>query len=49
MRIIQREPLPQVCAECEEVKEFGTECACYNCDYALERFEILPDEEPIDE
>jgi hypothetical protein len=49
MRFEEVKPLPQVCQECEEVKEYGVECACYNCDYALERFRMFPDEEPIEE
>lgn len=49
MRFEEVSPLPQVCQECAEVKEYGVECACYNCDYALERFRMLPDEEPIEE
>lgn len=39
-------PLPQVCQECQEVKEWGVECACYNCDHALERFEMITVDDP---
>lgn len=49
MRFREANPLPQVCQQCAEVKEHGVECACYNCDYALERFEILPDDAPYNE
>ena len=45
MEPIENNPLPQVCQECEEVKEWGIELACYNCDYALERFKILDSSE----
>ena len=45
MELREVKPLPQVCQQCAEVKEFGVECACYNCDYSLERFEFVPEEE----
>ena len=41
IKLIEVEPLPQVCQECQEVKEYGVDCACYNCDYALERFRVV--------
>ena len=41
IKLIEVEPLPQVCQECQEVKEYGVDCACYNCDYALERFMMI--------
>lgn len=41
MEIEEVKPLPQVCQECEEVKKYGVENACYNCENALERFKIL--------
>lgn len=44
--IIERNPLPQRCLECEDAKEgealgLSVDAYCYNCDYALERFEIV--------
>lgn len=45
MKLREVKPLPQVCQECKEVKEEGVECACYNCDHALERFEIVEEKE----
>ena len=41
----ERNPLPEVCAKCQEVIEEGVDCACYNCEHALERFELIDDEE----
>lgn len=43
IEIRERNPLPEVCRNCEELKECGgnVDAACYNCDYALERFEII--------
>ena len=46
LEIREIQPLPQRCQECEEVKEHGVDCACYNCDYALERFELVKVDEP---
>ena len=48
--IIERKPLPQRCVDCEDAKEgkalgVGVDAYCYNCDYALERFEIIKDTE----
>lgn len=43
--IREKKPLPEVCAKCQEVKEWGVDAACYNCDHALERFEIVEVEE----
>lgn len=40
IELVEVKPLPQVYQECKEVKEFGIDAACYNCEYALERFEI---------
>lgn len=40
IEFVEVQQLPLRCQECQEVKEFGADCACYNCDYALERFEI---------
>lgn len=48
MEVIEVSPLPQVCQECEEVKEYGVDAACYNCDYALERFIIINNEKAGD-
>lgn len=45
MEIVENNPLPQRCQDCQEVKEFGVDCACYNCDYALERFTIIDSKE----
>ena len=39
------EPLPQECQECKEVEEWGVDCACYNCDFALKRFKMIRVEE----
>lgn len=46
LEIREIQPLPQRCQECEKVKEDGVDCACYNCDYALERFELVKLDEP---
>jgi len=40
-------PLPQICQDCQEVKEFGVDAACYNCDYCLERFKPVFDTEKL--
>ena len=47
MKIIEANPLPQRCIECPEAKEgeelgVGPDAYCYNCDFALDRFIILP-------
>ena len=42
MELVENKPLPQVC---QEVKEWGIELACYNCDYALFRFSIVDSSE----
>ena len=44
IELIENEALPQVCALCKEVEEFGVDAACYNCDYALERFRMVDSE-----
>ena len=45
IRLRERKPLPQRCKDCQEVKEFGIDAACAECDYCLERFEITREEE----
>lgn len=47
MEIVEVNPLPQRCLECQEKKEaeelgLGPDAYCYNCDFALDRFVILP-------
>ena len=47
--IIERNPLPQRCLECEEAAEgealgLSVDAYCYNCDYALDRFQIVKTE-----
>lgn len=49
LKIVEVQPLPQRCQECQEAKEaeemgLGPDAYCYNCDYALERFEIITEE-----
>lgn len=46
IEIIEVNPLPQRCLECAEAAEgeelgVGPDAYCYNCDYALERFQII--------
>lgn len=46
LKLIEVEPLPQRCQECQEAKEgaamgLSANAYCYNCDYALERFQIV--------
>lgn len=46
IEIIEVSPLPQRCLECPEAKEgeelgVGVDAYCYNCDYALDRFQII--------
>ena len=46
IEIIEVNPLPQRCLECEEAAEgeamgVGPDAYCYNCDYALDRFQII--------
>ena len=45
IELVEVQPLPQVCQQCQEVKEAGVDAACYNCDHALERFKIVKVEE----
>lgn len=47
---IEVKPLPQVCQECQEKKEaeamgLGPDAYCYNCDFFLERFQMVKVEE----
>ena len=46
IEIIEVNPLPERCLNCEEAKEgealgVGVDAYCYNCDYALDRFKII--------
>ncbi|MDL2273404.1 hypothetical protein LJC34_02510 [Oscillospiraceae bacterium OttesenSCG-928-G22] len=46
MEIREVTPLPPRCLECEDAKDgialgVGVDAYCYNCDYALDRFEIV--------
>ena len=45
IELVENKPLPQVCQECQEVKEWGIELACYNCGYALFRFSVVDSSE----
>lgn len=45
MEYREKQPLPQICLDCPERKEaecqgLGADACCYNCEYALDRFEI---------
>lgn len=45
LEIIEVSPLPQRCQECQEAKEaeamgLTPDAYCYNCDFALDRFQI---------
>ena len=37
---IEVKPIPEVCKKCMEAQTDEEEC--YNCDYALERWQLLP-------
>lgn len=46
MEIREKPILPQRCIDCQERKEaesmgLGPDAYCYNCDWALDRFEIV--------
>lgn len=41
IEFLELHPLVKVCAECEEVKKWGVDCACAECDYALCRFQMV--------
>lgn len=46
IEIIEVNPLPERCLNCEEAKEgealgLSVDAYCYNCDYALDRFKII--------
>lgn len=46
MEIIEANPLPQRCLECQEAKEakelgLTEDAYCYNCDWALDRWTIV--------
>lgn len=46
LEIIEVSSLPQRCLECQEAKEgeelgVGPDAYCYNCDYALDRFQMI--------
>lgn len=50
LEIIEVKPLPQRCLECQEAKEgeamgLTPDAYCYNCDYALDRFQLVKVEE----
>ena len=49
LKIIEVEPLPQRCLDCQEAQEaekmgLTPDAFCYKCDYALERFQIIKEE-----
>ena len=46
MELVEKVPKPQRCIECQEAKEgeemgVGPDAYCYNCDWALDRWEIV--------
>lgn len=46
IEIIEADPLPTRCLECPDAKEgeemgLGPDAYCYNCDYALDRFQMI--------
>jgi hypothetical protein len=45
-KIVEVSPLPQVCQECKEIVECrgNTGQACWECDYAEERFYLVDEE-----
>lgn len=50
LEIIEVFPLPERCLNCQEAKEgeamgVGVDAYCYNCDFALERFQLKITEE----
>ena len=54
MRLREVKPLPKRCRKCPEAKEgkkmgLTEDAYCYNCDYALERWEIIKDEDEDDD
>lgn len=54
MRFREVKPLPKRCRKCPEAKEgkkmgLTEDAYCYNCDYALERWEIIEDEDDDEE
>lgn len=50
MELREVRPLPKRCRECPEAKKakklgFAEDAYCYNCDFALERWEIVKDDD----
>lgn len=50
MKFIEVKPLPKRCLECLEAKEakkngLTEDAYCYNCDFALERWIIIKDDD----
>lgn len=50
IELIEVDPLPKRCQECQEAKEgeamgVGPDAYCYNCDYALDRWQIVKQKE----
>jgi hypothetical protein len=50
IELVEVNPLPSVCQNCQEAKEgqamgLTEDAYCYNCDYALERWNIVKIEE----
>lgn len=48
MKVIEKQPLPNECVDCRIAKEgreqgLSEDAYCYNCDYALNRWEIIID------
>ena len=49
-KLVEVNPLPQRCLECPEAKEaealgLGVDAYCYNCDFALDRWQIVKTDE----
>lgn len=46
MEILEKSPLPPICQECiAKQKEIGELDDCYNCDNALDRWYLAPEDE----
>lgn len=53
MEFIEKKPLPQRCIDCPEAKEakelgLAEDAYCYNCDWALDRWQIVKTESALD-
>ena len=54
MKFIEVKPLPKRCLECPEAKEakkngLTEDAYCYNCDFALERWIIIKDDDETED